>query len=58
MSGGEVCHQVIHLHRLWDRQVFWGDTIWLHHQHSYEEAKSDVPCEGEYLSILWGGVFK
>ena len=58
MSGGEAHQQGLHLCRLWRFQVCWGETLWLHHDHSWKEAEADVPCEGKVFPVLWVGLRK
>ena len=58
MSGGKSCQQGLHICLLGDRHVCWDEQLCLHHHRFWEEAKADLPCEGEDLPALQDGLCK
>ena len=49
MTGGEACHQVLHILFLGDIDLSQGDPFWLRHHCCWEESEAGVPCEGKDL---------
>ena len=58
MSQGEARYQRLHVCRLRDCHLFWGEPLRAYHHRFWEQSKADVSHEGEDLSILWGGLGK
>ena len=58
MSGVDVRQQGPHLRRWGYCDVYWSEPLCMHYPRSWKEAEVDVPCEGEDLPVLRGGLRK